>query len=448
MTNAIGTSSEIIQTRTYKAPKELLRRMWSNPEHLTHWWGPIGFTTTTHEMDFKTGGIWRFTMHGPDGRDFPNLVRYTLISPDRIEYSHGGENELVDFVVKVSFVEKGDETEMNFRMIFPSPEEKRRVVEEYGADNGLAMTMGRLNDYASEQNPEQIELVIVRRFSAPQEVVWKALTEVDQIKQWMCPIGVTMEITGGELRPGGKWSTTMTTPSGDKMDAEVEYLEIKPTTLLKFGHRWKKADGSTKPTTLVTMTLSEHQGKTTLVFVQSGFWSEEARAAHLGGWSSTIHKLNVLLGSSKAHRTLTLTREFKAPIDLVWKCWTEPDRLSTWFAPRPFTVPRCEIDLRPGGAFSLVMRSPDGSEHPMHCEIIDVEPRRSFGWINTVPGFDGEVGILGGTMVRFEDLGGSTRVTVDTYASAQSEMGTFMVGGMEMGWNMTLDQLVEVAIAG
>jgi uncharacterized protein YndB with AHSA1/START domain len=238
----------------------------------------------------------------------------------------------------------------------------------------------------------------------------------------------------------------MITPSGYAMDAEGEYLEIKPMTSLKFSHRWKKDDGSFKPTTEISMSLSEHDGKTTLTFVQIGFWSEEARAAHLGGWSTTLYNLDVLLGSTKAAKTLNLTREIKAPVDLVWKCWTEPKRLAAWFAPKPFTVPTCEIDLRPGGRFYLVMRSPEGMEHPMFAEYTDVEPRQALGWVNSVPGLDGEVGIQGGTFLIFEDLGGSTRVTVNTYASALSEMGTMMIGGMEMGWNMTLDQLGEYAM--
>ena len=445
MTPVIENPCEIVKNRTYKAPRELLRRMWSNPEHLTHWWGPVGFTTTTHEMEFKTGGVWRFTMHGPDGRDFPNLVRYTHISPDRIEYSHGGEDELVDFTVKVSFTERGDETEMDFRMTFPSAEEKKRVVDEYGAEEGLTMTMSRLSEYASEQDPQEIELVIVRRFDASQEVVWKALTEEDQVNQWMCPAGLTMERSGGEFRPGGHWSAKMVTPSGYSMEVDGEYIEITPMTSLIFSHRWKKDDGSYKPTTTVTMTLGEHQGKTTLVFVQSGFWSEEARAAHLSGWGGPMYALDILVGSSKAHRMLTLTREFAAPIELVWKCWTEPERLASWFAPKPYTVPRCEIDLRPGGEMLLVMRSPDGMEHSMYAEITWVEREQSLGWAMSVPGFDGEMAIQGATMIFFEDLGGRTRVTVNTYASAATEMGTMMVGGMEMGWNMTLDQLVEVA---
>ncbi len=441
-------STQIVQSKTYKAPKSLLLRMWSNPEHLSHWWGSIGFTTTTHEMDFKPDGIWRFTMHGPQGRDFPSIVRYRSISKDQIEYDQMGDGEHVDYRVKVSFVERDGETDMNYEINFPSAIERDRFVTEVGAEKRLSMSMDRLVAYASTQSASNIELVIVRRFRAPLDAVWNALTDEKQIAQWHCPAGLTMERSSGDLKPGGSWNAKMVTPSGYAFEVEGEYLDIEPRKRLQFSHRWKKDDGTYKPTTLIDIKLHEFEGKTTMTFVQSGFWSEESRAAHLGGWSNPFQKLSVLLGSATANKTLSLTREFAAPIELVWKCWTEAERFGTWFVPRPYTCPVCEIDLRPGGRLYLVMRSPDGMEHPMVCEITDIEPLHSFGWVNSVPGPDGEMAMHGGTNVFFEDLGGRTKVTVHSYAEGLTEMGAMMIGGMEMGWNMTLDQMVEACLAG
>ncbi len=447
MTSITDSSREIIQTRIYKAPKELLLRMWSNPEHITHWWGPAGFSTTTHEMQFKPGGLWKYTMHGPDGTDYPNCIRYIHISPDRIEYRHGGEGKPVDFHVRVDFYQRGDMTEMNFCMTFSTSEERDRVAAQYGAVEGLASTMGRLDEYAAAQNPNNIELVIVRKFKAPRVLVWKALTEGEQIKQWSCPAGLELERSNGDAIAGGKWSARMVTPSGYGFDSEGEYLEVSPMDTLKYTHRWKKEDGSYKPTTLISISLTENDGFTTLCFVQAGFWSEEARAAHLGGWSSTIENLGKFVGATTADRVFTNERIFNAPLELVWKCWTDPSMVPQWFAPKPYTCSHCEIDLRAGGNFKIVMRSPDGHEHMMVSEITDVEPLESFAWVNTVRGFDDEVALQGGTMVRFEDLGGSTKVTVNSYGAAYSEMGAMMVAGMEMGWTATINQCVEVAEA-
>ena len=62
---------EIVATRVFDAPRDLVFRMWTDPAHIVHWWGPNGFTTTIHEMDVRPGGMWRFIMHGPDGVDYP-----------------------------------------------------------------------------------------------------------------------------------------------------------------------------------------------------------------------------------------------------------------------------------------------------------------------------------------------------------------------------------------
>lgn len=56
---------EIVATRVFDAPRDLVFKMWTDPKHIVHWWGPNGFTNTIHEMDVRPGGVWRFIMHGP-----------------------------------------------------------------------------------------------------------------------------------------------------------------------------------------------------------------------------------------------------------------------------------------------------------------------------------------------------------------------------------------------
>ena len=63
---------EITTTRIFNAPPEAVWRAWTDPAQITHWWGPIGFSTTIHKMDFRPGGEWNLTMHGPDGTDYEN----------------------------------------------------------------------------------------------------------------------------------------------------------------------------------------------------------------------------------------------------------------------------------------------------------------------------------------------------------------------------------------
>lgn len=445
MNNTPVTSPEIVVTKLFSASKEVLMRVWGNPEHLTQWWGPEGFTTTTHEMEFRTGGLWRFTMHGPDGTDYPNLIRYRLVTPDRIEFDHSPGGGDADFRVEVTFSSVESGTQTDFRMIFPSIAEKDRIVKEFKADEGIHATLGRLDSYATSANGKDIELVIVRRLKAPLDLVWKAITDPDQINQWCAPGGFTIQHHRGELEVGQPWSMAMTMENGYSMEMGGEFTHIISGQRLSFTHRWKNEDGSFKPTTQIDYHLTEKDGMTTLTFVQTGFWSEEARAAHLGGWSNTFHNLAVMVGSTTADKVLVITREFAAPIERVWKAWTDPTHFCQWFAPRPYTCPVCRMDLRAGGELYLEMESPQGLRHPMVAEITDIEPLESFGWICSVPGPTGEAAIQGGTNVRFEDLGGSTRVTVHAYNAAFSEIGAMMIGGMEPGWNASLDQMVQLA---
>src|ERR1700739_1087034 len=69
----------IIGTRVFDAPRDLVFSVWTDPKHLAQWWGPNGFTTTTYSFDFRPGGTWRFVMHGPDGRDYQNLINFEEI---------------------------------------------------------------------------------------------------------------------------------------------------------------------------------------------------------------------------------------------------------------------------------------------------------------------------------------------------------------------------------
>lgn len=142
---------EIRLSREFDAPRELVFDAFTAPEKIGQWWGPDGFTTTTGEMKFKVGGDWIFTMHGPDGNDYPNHIVYTEIKePERITYDHyGHEDEEGDpphFKTTIVFEDLGARTKINMRMLFPTVE-KRKEAAEFGAVEGGKQTLGRLDQY-------------------------------------------------------------------------------------------------------------------------------------------------------------------------------------------------------------------------------------------------------------------------------------------------------------
>jgi uncharacterized protein YndB with AHSA1/START domain len=143
----------IIGIREFDAPRELVFSVWTKPEHFAQWWGPNGFTTTTSRFDMRPGGVWRFVMHGPDGRDYQNRIIFDeIVPPERIVYRHdGGEDvEPVQFRQTVLFEDLGGRrTRITWRGDFPSAAERDRVIKEYGAAEGLVQTMTRLGEYVA-----------------------------------------------------------------------------------------------------------------------------------------------------------------------------------------------------------------------------------------------------------------------------------------------------------
>jgi uncharacterized protein YndB with AHSA1/START domain len=141
---------EIVVSRVYDAPRELVFQAWTDRDRIGRWWGPNGFTTTTHEMDVRPGGVWRFMMHGPDGTDYPNRVRYSEVSPpERLVYVHDSDvdDDPREFHTTVTFEERGGKTSLTMRTRFASAEMRDYVVREIGAIDGANQTLGRLAGY-------------------------------------------------------------------------------------------------------------------------------------------------------------------------------------------------------------------------------------------------------------------------------------------------------------
>lgn len=141
---------------------------------------------------------------------------------------------------------------------------------------------------------------------------------------------------------------------------------------------------------------------------------------------------------------LVLERVIDVPRDLVWSAWTEPKHLKHWFVPKPWTLVECEIDLRPGGIFRSVMRSPEGEEFPNDGCILEVRPKERFIWTDTLlPGYRPAPEPFFTAVIDLEALGdNSTRyVATAIHGNVESRRKHEEMGFHE-GWGTTLDQLV------
>ena len=140
----------IVTSRVFDAPRTLVWNAWTDPQHIAQWWGPNGFTNTVHHMEVRPGGTWLLTMHGPDGRDYPNLVSYQeVVEPERLVYLHGEPDgdPAQAFHVTVTFTEQGGKTEVTMQAVFATKAARDFVVREVGAIEGAQQTLARLAAY-------------------------------------------------------------------------------------------------------------------------------------------------------------------------------------------------------------------------------------------------------------------------------------------------------------
>ena len=139
---------QIVIARLFEAPRERVFKAWTEREQVEKWWGPTGFSLTIDEMDVRPGGTWRFTMHGPDGIDYPNTIVYEEIAPpERLVYTHGSpEDEHPQFRTTVTFDEFMGMTALTMRGVFASAEERDVTVEKYNAIEGGNQTLDRLGE--------------------------------------------------------------------------------------------------------------------------------------------------------------------------------------------------------------------------------------------------------------------------------------------------------------
>lgn len=152
MSEASDTSDrELVTTRLINAPRERVFAAFSDPDNMSQWWGPNGFSTTTYEMAFEVGGVWRYMMHGPDGTDYPNKVQYTeIVAPEWIRYDHGTFDQ-VEFRAEIHFEERGDKTALTMRMICFTAEQLA-TMKQYGAAEGGFQTLDRLQTYLAKES--------------------------------------------------------------------------------------------------------------------------------------------------------------------------------------------------------------------------------------------------------------------------------------------------------
>jgi uncharacterized protein YndB with AHSA1/START domain len=268
--SAEADARSIVTTRLIDAPRELVFDAFTSPEHLARWWGPIGFTTTTHSFDLRPGGGWRLTMHGPDGRDYQNHIVYDeVVRPERLVYTHGGDSGAVEFKSTITFEDIGGKTRLTMRGVFRSKKDRDRVAKTYGAVEGAKQTLDRLDKFLTANM-----FTISRGFDAPRDLVWKVFSQAQHLAKWWGPQGMEWVRGSLDFRPGGLFHYCMRAQNGGEMWGKFVYREIVPQERIAFVNSFSDAAGNTTRApfaadwpleVLNLLNFSEADGKTTLI---------------------------------------------------------------------------------------------------------------------------------------------------------------------------------------
>ncbi len=303
--------NELYLSRIYNAPVKMVWEAWTDPQQVGKWWGPRGFTITTHSMDIKTGGSWSYTMHGPDKVDYQNKTKYLEVEKySRMVYDHGGNDDRPPlFRVTVQFTEVAGKTRMEMTMAFATPEvakESKKFIKKAGGES----TWDRLAEYLSDED----RFFINRSFDAPLDTMFDMWTDPRHFSKWLPPATMSMKFIRADLKPGGSSFYEMNGEDGMKMYGVVKYIEITKPNRLVYTQQFtdeneKLARHPMSPTwpatMLTTVTLTEEDPNRTRVTVQWEVHGDAtqaerdtfhaAKAGMTQGWTGSFDKLDETL---------------------------------------------------------------------------------------------------------------------------------------------------------
>lgn len=308
-------SNELKITRVYDAPLQIVWDAWNDPEQAAQWWGPRGFTITTHSKDLKAGGHWHYTMHGPDGGEYANKTKYLEVEEyAKLVYDHGGNDEQKPlFRVTVLFSGSNGKTTMDMTMTLPTAEaaeQTRGFIKKAGGDT----TWDRFTEYLEKTSSGKEIFVLNRSFNAPIETMFEMWTNPAHLSKWVAPTGFDMEFIECNIRPGGNTFSCMSGQGGMKMYGRAHYLEIEKPHRIVYTQQFADEKGNlsrhpmapTWPATMLTTVNLTAEGpeqtRVTLTWECYGDVTAEelatfiqARGGMTQGWTGSLDKLEEYL---------------------------------------------------------------------------------------------------------------------------------------------------------
>jgi uncharacterized protein YndB with AHSA1/START domain len=277
-------------------------------------------------------------------------------------------------------------------------------------------------------------LTFERDVAAPVSVLWQAWTAPAARAVWAAPTpAVTVEFLEADTRVGGREVSLCKVQGQPDIRCEIGWLELQ-SEVCSVNYEVISSKGVTQSAALVTADFSGTGERSRLIVtVQLCSLAEDMEAGYRQGFGAGLDNL-----AGAAERTLLLQRVIRAPRAMVWGAWMNPETLPQWWGPDGFSCRTTRIDLRAGGEWVFDMVAPDGTVFPNHHRYGEVRAEERIGY-TLLWGENGPK--HADAWASFEDLGGSTKVTLGMILSSAAEFQEAKgFGAVELG-QQTLGKL-------
>jgi len=277
----VGPSDgELVITRVFDAPRELVWKAWTEPEHFEKWWGPKDFTAPVVKIDLRVGGKYLYCMRSPGGQDYWGTGVYRkIVGPELLVMTDSFADESGNVVpatyygmsaefplelqVTVTFEEHEGKTKMTLRHVgIPAGEMKEQTSAGWnGSFDKLAEHLANVRAATTFTLSSDREIIMTRIFDAPRQLVFKAHTDPVLIAQWWGPRRFTTIVDRIDVRPGGAWRFINRTADGEEYGFRGEFREIVPPERIVWTFEFEGMPGHVS---VETATFEERDGKTRL----------------------------------------------------------------------------------------------------------------------------------------------------------------------------------------
>ena len=315
-------SLEMLIIHKFDAPRHLVYQIYTDPKLIPDWWGPRNLTTKVEKMEARPGGSYRYIQHDPQNNAYIFHGIYHTIQPEKLIISTFEWEGMPDHVclATTKFDERDGKTIVTQQNVFQSVEDRDGMIQT-GMEKGLVegyerfnevldrmRTGERMGDVMAYQHTDGGSLTITRVFNAPPDALWCRWTDPEEYMCWFGPKDYTAPYAKFDLRPGGKYLTSMRGPDGKDIWSTGIYKEIVEPNRLVMTDSFADEHRNIVPASYygmqgdfpmemgVELTLKDVGGKTMLTLEHCGLPEGEIIERTRQGWVESFDKLDACLG--------------------------------------------------------------------------------------------------------------------------------------------------------